>query len=172
MIVLNLGNLFGLLGSESGQVGEIAVECRPDAIVVVCAVGDLDEGRLRQLLESGEIVEFTYQIEHQVQRRMWFDVNLGEYQIQKILSYNPLARQYLARRLAVDEATEERIFPDFHEAFYWLTSLQVRLPRLPDPEPAGREYLRVRVVQQKSRFLLLIPREMSTPWQKVAVKCP
>jgi|GEM_PF-1027904 len=172
IIVLNLGNLFGLLGGDRGQVGEIRLECLSGALVVECSVSDLDAEMLRRLLESGEIVEFTYQIEHQVQRRLWFDVNLGEYQIQKYLSYEPLARQYYARRLALDETTEERIFSDFGEAMNWLTGLQVRLPRPVGSEAAEREYLRLRVVQQKSRFLWLIPRETSTPWQRVAVDCP
>jgi hypothetical protein len=171
-VLLNFGNLFGLLGSEKGEIGPVRLDCQPDMICIECSVSELDEEFLRQILESGEILELTYQIEHQADRKMWFDVNLGEYRIQKILSFDPLSRQYFARRLAVDQPTEEKILPLFADALGWLTTLQTCIPRFHDPDLEGRQYIRLRVVQQKSKVLLLIPREMSTPWKKVTVDCP
>jgi len=170
-MIINIGNLFGLLGGYRGEIGDLTVVCQGKELIIECRIHSLDQREIRQMLDAGEILEFKYQIEYFKERRLWFDHHLGQYGIQKILSFNNLTKQYFARKLELGKKMEERIFDDFHSAFQWFVTLKVTTERLDDSSANKKEYIRLRVLQRKSRMLFIIPREISTRWKKIRVTC-
>lgn len=166
----SLLNPFGLLTIEKGLIGEAKVSCQGNGIVLNCRMEKLDLTALQKSLKAGERVEFIFHIVYYHERPGWFDQNVQDFSIRKVLTFNNLTGQFFGHIAEAGIPRRDIIFDDFHRASDWLSVLQDAV--LTVTGKAGRNpYLQIRVLLRKRKIFFILPVETATPWKRVAVDC-
>ena len=130
---------------------------------------------VRESIDSGLPVTFTYFLEVARRRPFWFDKILVRKSVATTVTYDTLTHQYSLSKRVNDEVTETSVAVNEADMMRWMTNLErVRLAdptTLPGAED-GSLYLRVKSRLQKKFILFFIPWDVETGWEKVRLSFP
>ncbi len=136
---------------------------------------DAFSDEVRESIDSGLPVTFTYYLEVARRRPLWFDKILVRKSVATTVTYDTLTHQYSLSKRVNDEVTETSVAVNETDMMRWMTNLE--RVRLADPTTLtgaedGSLYLRVKSRLQKRFILFFIPWDVETGWEKVRLSFP
>ena len=131
------------------------------------ALSEAFSDEVRDRIDSGLPVTFTYFLEVARRRPLWFDKILVRKSVATTVTYDTLTHQYSLSKRVNDEVTETSVAVNETDMMRWMTNLErVRLAdptALPGAED-GSLYVRVKSRLQKKFILFFIPWDVETGW--------